>query len=236
MDLAELQGPAEARGAEVAGTRVHSVRLPSFVVTTEIVFGGPGERLILRHDPGLTPDPYVAGTLGRMLAPVTPMRRRPLAGRPGYVLGGRGATTGTPTAAILAVDVARRRLRLAGRLAEPLRGDLAARSVSAIGFLVARRPRERRHGRGHQHASSVVVKAPARSAVARMPALLDRANVYAADAANQLPRGARFALSRLYVPNSKSDTVDVIDPRTFHIVGHFSVGGLPRNTSFRRTT
>jgi 4-hydroxy-tetrahydrodipicolinate reductase len=27
------------------------------------VFGGPGERLILRHDPGLTPDPYVAGTL-----------------------------------------------------------------------------------------------------------------------------------------------------------------------------
>jgi 4-hydroxy-tetrahydrodipicolinate reductase len=63
VPLADLQGPAEARGAEVAGTRVHSVRLPSFVVTTEIVFGGPGERLILRHDPGLTPDPYVAGTL-----------------------------------------------------------------------------------------------------------------------------------------------------------------------------
>jgi 4-hydroxy-tetrahydrodipicolinate reductase len=39
------------------------VRLPSFVVSTEIVFGGPGERLIMRHDPGLTPDPYVAGTL-----------------------------------------------------------------------------------------------------------------------------------------------------------------------------
>jgi 4-hydroxy-tetrahydrodipicolinate reductase len=63
VPLADLQGPAEARGADVAGTRVHSVRLPSFVVTTEIMFGGPGERLILRHDPGLTPDPYVAGTL-----------------------------------------------------------------------------------------------------------------------------------------------------------------------------
>jgi 4-hydroxy-tetrahydrodipicolinate reductase len=61
--LADLHGPAEARGTEVAGTRIHSVRLPSFVVTTEIVFGGPGERLVLRHDPGLTPDPYVAGTL-----------------------------------------------------------------------------------------------------------------------------------------------------------------------------
>jgi 4-hydroxy-tetrahydrodipicolinate reductase len=39
------------------------VRLPGFVVTTEIVFGAPGERLVMRHDPGLTPDPYVAGTL-----------------------------------------------------------------------------------------------------------------------------------------------------------------------------
>jgi len=63
VPLADLDGPVEARGAEVAGTRIHSVRLPSFVVSTEIVFGGPGERLVMRHDPGLTPDPYVAGTL-----------------------------------------------------------------------------------------------------------------------------------------------------------------------------
>jgi 4-hydroxy-tetrahydrodipicolinate reductase len=55
--------PVEARGAEVAGTRIHSVRLPSFVVTTEIIFGGAGERLVMRHDPGETPDPYVAGLL-----------------------------------------------------------------------------------------------------------------------------------------------------------------------------
>ncbi len=61
--LADLHGPVEARGAEVAGTRIHSVRLPSFEVSTDVVFGGPGERLVMRHDPGLTPDPYVAGTL-----------------------------------------------------------------------------------------------------------------------------------------------------------------------------
>jgi len=30
---------------------------------TEIVFGGAGERLIMRHDPGSDPAPYVAGTL-----------------------------------------------------------------------------------------------------------------------------------------------------------------------------
>jgi 4-hydroxy-tetrahydrodipicolinate reductase len=63
VPLSQLGGPIEARGAEVAGTRIHSVRLPGFVVTTEIVFGGAGERLVMRHDPGESPDPYAAGTL-----------------------------------------------------------------------------------------------------------------------------------------------------------------------------
>jgi 4-hydroxy-tetrahydrodipicolinate reductase len=61
--LDELHGPVEARGATVAGSQIHSVRLPSFVVSTEIVFGAEGERLTLRHDPGESPAPYVAGTL-----------------------------------------------------------------------------------------------------------------------------------------------------------------------------
>ena len=63
----------------------------------------------------------------------------------------------------------------------------------------------------------------------RTPALLDRSNVYAADGPNQLRGAARTALSRIYVPNSKSDTVDVIDPRTYRVVGHFPVGGLPQH-------
>jgi 4-hydroxy-tetrahydrodipicolinate reductase len=61
--IEELHGPREARGADVAGARVHSVRLPSFVVSTEVVFGLPDERLTIRHDAGGTPEPYVAGTL-----------------------------------------------------------------------------------------------------------------------------------------------------------------------------
>ena len=59
----ELHGPREARGADVAGARVHSVRLPSFVVSTEVVFGRPDERLTIRHDAGASPDLYVEGTL-----------------------------------------------------------------------------------------------------------------------------------------------------------------------------
>jgi 4-hydroxy-tetrahydrodipicolinate reductase len=61
--LEDVIGPAGARGASVAGSQVHSVRLPSFVVSTEVVFAAPGERLTVRHDAGESPAPYVAGTL-----------------------------------------------------------------------------------------------------------------------------------------------------------------------------
>jgi 4-hydroxy-tetrahydrodipicolinate reductase len=39
-----------ARGGEVDGVRVHSVRLPGLVAHQEIIFGGEGELLTLRHD------------------------------------------------------------------------------------------------------------------------------------------------------------------------------------------
>jgi len=63
VPIGEVLGAAEARGATIAGTQVHSLRLPSFVVSTEVVFAASGERLSLRHDAGETPAPYVAGTL-----------------------------------------------------------------------------------------------------------------------------------------------------------------------------
>jgi 4-hydroxy-tetrahydrodipicolinate reductase len=63
VPLEDVHGAPEARGATVAGTQVHSLRLPSFVVSTEVVFAADGERLSLRHDAGETPAPYVAGTL-----------------------------------------------------------------------------------------------------------------------------------------------------------------------------
>jgi 4-hydroxy-tetrahydrodipicolinate reductase len=63
VPLDELHGPREARGATVAGTQVHSLRLPSFTLSTEVVFGADGERLSIRHDAGESAAPYVAGTL-----------------------------------------------------------------------------------------------------------------------------------------------------------------------------
>jgi 4-hydroxy-tetrahydrodipicolinate reductase len=56
-------GAREARGAGVAGVQVHSLRLPSFTVSTEALFAAEGERLSIRHDAGESAAPYVAGTL-----------------------------------------------------------------------------------------------------------------------------------------------------------------------------
>jgi 4-hydroxy-tetrahydrodipicolinate reductase len=52
-----------ARGEEIGGTQVHSLRLPSFTVSTEVLFAAPDERLSIRHDAGSSAAPYVAGTL-----------------------------------------------------------------------------------------------------------------------------------------------------------------------------
>ncbi len=63
VPVEQTRGHVEARGTTVAGTQVHSLRLPSFVVSTEVLFALPDERLSIRHDAGGTPVPYVGGTL-----------------------------------------------------------------------------------------------------------------------------------------------------------------------------
>jgi 4-hydroxy-tetrahydrodipicolinate reductase len=63
VPIEKLHGPKETRGAEIAGTRVHSMRLPSYVIAVEAIFGAESERLTIRHDAGTSPAPYVAGTL-----------------------------------------------------------------------------------------------------------------------------------------------------------------------------
>jgi YVTN family beta-propeller protein len=50
-------------------------------------------------------------------------------------------------------------------------------------------------------------------------------DIYAADHAGNLSPTVRNYPTRVYVPNSKSNTVDVIDPKTFKIIGHFPSGG-----------
>jgi 4-hydroxy-tetrahydrodipicolinate reductase len=64
--IAELGGVRETRGGAIGGptpVQVHSVRMPSFVLSCEAIFGAPDERLVIRHDAGSSAAPYVAGTL-----------------------------------------------------------------------------------------------------------------------------------------------------------------------------
>jgi 4-hydroxy-tetrahydrodipicolinate reductase len=59
----QTHGAKEARGATIDGTQVHSIRLPSYVIAFETIFGLPDERLSIRHDAGSGAQPYVSGTL-----------------------------------------------------------------------------------------------------------------------------------------------------------------------------
>lgn len=56
-------GPREARGANVAGTLVHAVRLPGHVLGVDVLFGMPDQTLTLRHHAGGSARPYVDGAL-----------------------------------------------------------------------------------------------------------------------------------------------------------------------------
>ncbi len=161
--------------------------------------------------------------IGRLPRPTTHAAAATLAGT-AYVIGGRGTTIDTPIARIVSVDAASRRIRPAGRLATA-RSDLAAVTLGDR-ILVA-------GGRGPNGTdSSIGELVPIQRAVApssaRVPAA-PQGNVYAHDGAGMLTGAARFARPLIYVPNSESATVDVIDPNTYRIVEHFQVGALPQH-------
>jgi 4-hydroxy-tetrahydrodipicolinate reductase len=42
---------------------VHSIRLPGYVISIDIIFGMPDQKLILRHESGSSARPYVDGAL-----------------------------------------------------------------------------------------------------------------------------------------------------------------------------
>lgn len=63
IPLNNIQGEVTARGARVTGSQVHSLRLPGYVISTEIIFGMPEQKLSIRHDTGSSAEPYVDGAL-----------------------------------------------------------------------------------------------------------------------------------------------------------------------------
>jgi YVTN family beta-propeller protein len=62
-----------------------------------------------------------------------------------------------------------------------------------------------------------------------MPPVLDPTDVYAADRPGRLSPVVKDFPSRVYVPNTNSDTVTVIDPKTYKIIETVPVGRQPQH-------
>ncbi len=69
----EVEQIKGSRGGEYEGMRVHSVRLPGFVAHQEVIFGGRGQTLTIRHD-SMNRESFVPGVLLaiRSLGDLTP--------------------------------------------------------------------------------------------------------------------------------------------------------------------
>jgi YVTN family beta-propeller protein len=78
----------------------------------------------------------------------------------------------------------------------------------------------------HAHTATNSVTAAAPGQAARPAGHVD---VYAADRPGKLSAVARQARAYVYVPNSQSNTVDVISQRTMRVVRSFPVGALPQH-------
>ncbi len=83
----------------------------------------------------------------------------------------------------------------------------------------------------HPAAKDPVFKPPrvASHALPGMPPVLNPLDVYSADRPGRIAAAARRARPLIYVPNSESNTVDEIDPRTHRIVRHFATGRQPQH-------
>lgn len=63
VPLDEGQGPQGIRGARLNGTQVHAIRLPGYVLSNDVIFGMPGQKLVIKHEAGASAQPYVDGAL-----------------------------------------------------------------------------------------------------------------------------------------------------------------------------
>ncbi|GAA3055476.1 YncE family protein [Streptomyces glomeratus] len=62
-----------------------------------------------------------------------------------------------------------------------------------------------------------------------MPPVLDRNDIYTADRPGRLAGAVRDYPSRVYVPNTNSNTVTVIDPKTYKVIDTIPVGRQPQH-------
>jgi YVTN family beta-propeller protein len=83
---------------------------------------------------------------------------------------------------------------------------------------------------GGAHAAAPSI-APIRDPLPGMPPVTDPSDIYSADRANMLAAAVKDFPARVYVPNTESNSVDVIDQATMKVIDHFKVGRLPQHVT-----
>ena len=128
-----------------------------------------------------------------------------------------------------ALNAAGRRARAAGAPARGRTAILLTVTV-ALGTLAVAGCGGASH-RGSSSSASSTTTAASSSVNGGPPAGHGPVNVYAADRAGDLSPVVRGDPALVYVPNSVSDTVDVISQRTFKVIKEFPTGALPQHVT-----
>ena len=170
-------------------------------------------RAILRFDPATGR----VWQIGVLPAPLTHASGVALGGA-FYVVGGRGDGAASQRSTILSIDPTTGRVRHAGRLPLAL-SDAGAATLGTSAIVVGGRDR-----RGRLHGEVWRLALGTRTT-------RHRGDVYAADRPGLLSPTVRGDPARIYVPNSESNTVDVISQRTGRVIRHFAVGALPQHVT-----
>ncbi|WP_254879091.1 YncE family protein [Streptomyces sp. NA04227] len=79
------------------------------------------------------------------------------------------------------------------------------------------------------HDAARAAEARAAKALPGMPPVTDPKDLYAADRPNRLSPVVKDFPSRVYVPNTNSNTVSVIDPKTYKVIETIPVGAQPQH-------
>ena len=184
---------------------------------------GTASRVVYVFDPGTRS----LSRLGNLPSATTHAAAATLGGR-ALVIGGRSAEPNTPTGRIVAIDPGNGRIRVVGNLPQPL-SDAAVTTLGRA-IVVAGGRNQTTVGALTSLAAITTPARRARSAHGPRATPL-KVNVYAHDGVDGLSPIVRKVPPLVYVPNSASNTVDVIDQRTFKIVAHYSVGLLPQHVT-----
>jgi DNA-binding beta-propeller fold protein YncE len=224
--VAHLPHPVRYAAVAAAGGRV---------VIAGGTIGTSASDAVLSFDPATRR----VAAIGHLPAPTTHAAAFSAAGQV-FVAGGRGSNLNTQRATVTSVDPAHHRVRRAGRMPSAL-SDLSAISLDGRALLVGGRDSS---GQVHDqiwsaspvwlHAKTAAAPSANASAVLRpgtIPRPVSASDVYAAERPNALSAEARRARAYVYVPNSKSNTVDVISQKSGRIVRQFAVAALPQHVT-----